>query len=333
MWRGKKRTFREFVIRAGIFTLGFLAIFGLMNAFYYYRVTRQDAFSILFNRFLDDNLQPRVMLLGDSHTALDIRSQYLPDGYLNFTILGEDWKQLYLRAITAIRHKKGITHFVIPLEYHLFAPYRAKNEFFTNYLRFSDLEDIREVFQPSPATLFKARVAGYLPLVSPSNRNRLRQVIGEDLAALLTDTENIKAVRIDEWGGLVPTDDRAWSELPLVTRNTELNDRIQKHFADPLIAEELYDVFERFLELAQREGVQVIGVRYPLTVAYKEEAAKFNLAELDERYASLQLSAVLDYRDLFDDHQDYFRDQDHLNEKGAHAFSPIIAKDLASIIK
>ena len=109
MWRGKKRSFGEFVIRAGMFTFGFLVIFAIANTFYHYRVTRQDAFYILFNRFLDDGIQPRVILLGDSHTALGIRSQYLPEKYLNFTILGEDWKQLYLRAKVAVKHKKNIT--------------------------------------------------------------------------------------------------------------------------------------------------------------------------------------------------------------------------------
>ena len=325
-------TYRAFIIRACVFTLGFLVIFGLINIFYHFRVTRQDMVYILQRRFVNEDVRPRVVLLGDSHAALGIRSEYLDEGYLNFSVLSEDWRKMYLRASAAVKHKKNITHFVIPLEYHMFSPYRARDVFFTDYLHFSDLEDIIDVYHPSFATLFKARVAGVLPLVSPSNRNNMRQVIGEDIAALLTGKENVRAVMIDDAGGLVPTDDRVWSELPSVTRTTELNDRIAKHFGDPLVAEELYDVFERFLGLARREGIRVVGVRYPLTLAYKEEAAKFNLEELDQRYAAVPLESVLDYRDIFDDHQDYFRDQDHLNEKGARMFSRIIADDLRKVI-
>jgi hypothetical protein len=42
--------------------------------------------------------------------------------------------------------------------------------------------------------------------------------------------------------------------------------------------------------------------------------------------------AILDYQQLYDDRQDLFQDEDHLNETGALLFSQRLASDLEPLL-
>ena len=330
------RNFFIFLGRSALFAVGFLFIFVAANVFYHFRVVKNDIIFTLLDRFTKQDVQPHVLLLGDSHAALDIRSKFLDEGYYNFSSPGEGWREMILRMHAAVKLKKPITHVVIPLDDHAFAPYRANDLFFTNFLHFSDSEDIKEVFKPSFATFFKTRVSSALPLVSPSNRSLLRKVIGEDVYAFMTKTTNEKAVILDAWGGMVPTDELVWSEFRESRRKEEIASRAAKHFREPLVNKELMSLFEGFLAYCKQHNIMVIGVHYPVTTDYQNAGVSTNareLEELHEQYRNLPLAAHFDYYHAFDHQQNYFRDPDHLNTAGAIVFSQMLMNDLREIIK
>ncbi|MEK7074697.1 MAG: hypothetical protein AAB968_02940 [Patescibacteria group bacterium] len=332
-WFSSHKIFFIFLGRSALFSFGFLLIFAAANAYYQQRVMKNDFIFTSLNRFREENINPRIIFLGDSHAALDIRSEFLDDGYYNFSAPSEGWREFSLRLRTALKLKKTITHVIIPLDDHAFAPYRAHDVFFTNFLHFSDLDDIKAVFKPSAVTLFKARVSNYLPLVSPGNRTLIRKVTGEDMYAFITRTKNIKSIVIDAWGGIVPTDERIWSEVPERERNEEIASRANKHFRKPLINEELMATFEDFLAYCEKHGVKVIGVRYPVTTDYQQAAKEHGEGLVQKRYQDFSFDGTLDYYHAFDKHQDYFRDPDHLNTKGAVVFSQMLMADLRKTVK
>lgn len=332
-WFLSRKTFFIFLGRSALFAVGFLLIFAAANVYYHQRVMKNDFIFTSLNRFREENVSPRVIFLGDSHAALDIRSEFLDNGYYNFSAPSEGWREFYLRLRAALKLKKNITHIIIPLDDHAFAPYRAQDAFFTNFLHFSDLDDIKAVFKPSAVTLFKARVSNYLPLVSPSNRTLIRKVTGEDIYAFMTRTKNTKSIVIDAWGGIVPTDERTWSEVPEWERNAEIVSRANKHFRKPLINEELMVVFEDFLAYCEKHGVKVIGMRYPVTTDYQKAARDRGEGVVQKKYKEFSFDSTLDYYHAFDKHQDYFRDPDHLNTKGAVVFSQMLMKDLRKTVK
>lgn len=332
-WFLSRKTFFIFLARSALFAVGFLLIFAAANVYYHQRVVKNDYFFILFNRFKQENIQPRIIFLGDSHAVFDIKSEFLDNEYYNFSFPSEGWREFYLRLRVALKLKRTITHVIIPLDDHAFAPYRGQDVFFTNFLHFSDLQDIKTIFKPSTVTLFKARVSNYLPLVSPSNRALIRKVTGEDLYALITRTKNIKSIVIDAWGGLVTTDERIWSEISEEERNAEIVSRANKHFRKPLINEGLVATFEDFLRYCKEHGVKVIGVRYPVTTDYQQVAKDRGEGLVQKKYKEFSFDSTLDYYHAFDKHQDYFRDPDHLNTKGAVVFSQMLMKDLRKTVK
>jgi hypothetical protein len=287
----------------------------------------------VFSRFRDPTVNPQLIFLGDSHPAIDIKSEFLPRDFYNFSYPGENWRSMLLRSILAFKSKPQLRYVVIPIDYHMFSVYRSRDVYFTDFLPHVDLEDIRAVYRPSPLTLFKARVSSALPLVSPGNRQKMRKVIGEDLAAALSGIPNAKAIYLDKHGGLAHSQEHVWPEIPSFRRKEDLRDRIDKHFLSPVVAEELLDIFNQFLALAAQDNIKVIGVRYPLSVEYKNAAKERDVASVENVYRTVPgIAAILDYRDLFDMHQEYFTDPDHLNSQGGKEFTKKLVVDLEKLI-
>lgn len=332
------RNFIGFVIRAGIFSLGFLALFSVASLHYHYRIVAQDSVFILLNAFRDESVQPRVVLLGDSHTTFDVVASLLPEDFYNFAYPSDNWKKFVLRAKAAARMKNTVEYFVVPLDYYQFSPNRARHVFFTDYLFFSPLEDIKEVYHPSALELFKTKVSSALPLVSPSNRNTYRRVFGEDVYRFFNDKEKEKLIYIGEHNDLRRQDENVvWSKLSIEQKRLEIFDREEEQFQEPFINDDLYAVFEEFFDFAWAQDIKVIGVLYPITLEYNEALLRFdektgNITALRERYKAIPLSATLDYTHVFDNHQEYFSDTDHLNRAGAEKFTSILLKDLEIII-
>ncbi|MEK7082975.1 MAG: hypothetical protein AAB972_02290, partial [Patescibacteria group bacterium] len=78
-----------FLGRSALFSIGFLLIFAAANAYYHQRVIKNDFIFTSLNRFREENINPRIIFLGDSHAAFDIRSEFLDDGYYNFSAPSE----------------------------------------------------------------------------------------------------------------------------------------------------------------------------------------------------------------------------------------------------
>lgn len=327
MMRARKKTF----LSACCFAAGFCAIYAGLLLLYHYRIAARDNIFAQFAMFKNEAHAPERIFFGDSHASYDVRGEALPKEYYNFSYPGDNWQKTYLRLRTVLKIKPGLKYAIIPLDYHMFSPYRAEHDDFIDYFSFSDIEDIKSVYAPSRARLFKAWVSSIIPLVSPGNRIKLRIALGEDITALFTGEGNQKKINMDEWGNIVPTEDAVWTEISERKRQMFMTDRIKKQFREPLVNEDLFKVFKNFFAFAKEKGVTIIGVRYPITHEYLEKAKAYNLGDLDTRYNELGI-VVLDYRGLYDKHEEYFRDPDHLNTKGAVLFTKKIIADLEHVI-
>jgi lysophospholipase L1-like esterase len=87
--------------------------------------------------------------------------------------------------------------------------------------------------------------------------------------------------------------------------------------------------------------MDIIFVRYPVSEEYYELATTEYVDE-EKFYHFLFTNinntigsdyTVLDYHDIFWEHPEYFSNADHLNNKGAVAFSIIIEKNLSELYK
>jgi len=99
------------------------------------------------------------------------------------------------------------------------------------------------------------------------------------------------------------------------------------------------EYFIKTVELAKKNNINVIFIKYPVSKEY-DDALKENNVSREEHYKKIFNEVdkilnnsyyVLDYYSIFADNSDYFYDSDHLNYIGAENFSKKINEDLKNL--
>ncbi len=86
------------------------------------------------------------------------------------------------------------------------------------------------------------------------------------------------------------------------------------------------ELYRRLVDLARAHDVEVYGIAYPVTAQYLEGCPLPERRRIDEFLASLPFTRILDYSALIED-PTYFRNEDHINEKGAELLAEQIRRD------
>ena len=101
------------------------------------------------------------------------------------------------------------------------------------------------------------------------------------------------------------------------------------------------EYFQKTLRLAKERNIMVVLVKLPVTREFDDTFTRHNFST-DEYYnvifnkVDLILGnnyKVLDYHDIFYEHDEYFEDPDHLNYFGRDIFSKILYEDLEKLNK
>ena len=102
--------------------------------------------------------------------------------------------------------------------------------------------------------------------------------------------------------------------------------------------------FRRLITALKRDGVNVIFVHLPDYngggVASRDEASIINHTKYIEDFAKKNGIPFINYDttanprgESIANHKNYYSNWNHLNEKGAAAFSKLLAEDLAALLK
>lgn len=96
-----------------------------------------------------------------------------------------------------------------------------------------------------------------------------------------------------------------------------------------------YESFLEIIAMLKNKNKRILLVKFPVTNAYKIEAEKlkdFSFTLFYEQYfgylSSNEQITILDYRDIYKEHQEYFYDSDHLNEQGSIELSHLLKKNI-----
>jgi hypothetical protein len=110
--------------------------------------------------------------------------------------------------------------------------------------------------------------------------------------------------------------------------------RIEYHFKDQeIIDQDILYYFKKILDLCIENRINIILIKYPLSRNYLLNATDY--VNRNKFYGFLQgILAdfpflnydIWDYQEIFIDSPAYFMDSDHLNRKGAIAFSELLSK-------
>lgn len=129
-------------------------------------------------------------------------------------------------------------------------------------------------------------------------------------------------------------------EFILKERGEVASKRYNYFFSNPssLLDNMTLRYFLKILDLAKKNHIKIIFIKYPVTKEYDAELIKHNISK-EDHYDTLlkEINKVskdyvlLDYYSDFFDHPEYFGDSDHLNYIGSPILSKKIQEDLREL--
>lgn len=329
---GTRGRITSFGRRLTIFLAGLCAMLVLAGIYYEVRVRQTGLFFRQVEWFSSPEVQPVVLFIGDSRMALNLDPELLPPGYYNWSYPGDTLRHMYLRASYALKTKPSIRYIVVGLEDLTLSAPRARLREAFNQMLFSDLVDLTEAYPPSARFLLRSAVLHHVPLINATYRRQLGEALANDAGRLLTGRQPEERLRL-YCGTPRFAQDYSWRELDEATRHAETRETVDNLLGAENDVPEMRELLVRFLQLAADHDVEIIGVRSPLSAPYRDAAKKYDAESVKSFYRSMPVSALFDYEETYADRIDYFRDEDHLNSRGATVYTRRLVTDLQRIVE
>lgn len=326
-------TLPKFATRLALFAAGLLVLFAACSV-HYAVLSRSD--NLVRQLQLFAALEPEVLILGDSHAAMNVDMETLGPRYASLAYPGENWREIFLKTQYALAAKPSVRLVVIPLDMHMFSSYRGQDLDMTHSMRFTRAYDSLEpVYESRWFTLryVKSLVAYYVPLCLGPNWSNYRVLVLDGIQGAVSGKGPVKRIDIDDHGSLFYSDTRSFMDLPEPSRREAARERAVEQLRPPATCEPLVHAFDEFLRYCADHHVAVVGVRYPLTLEFQAAAKAYDLTGVETIYMarSTRFAAMLDYSLSMATSPRLFRDEDHLTREGARAFTRKLKDDLELI--
>lgn len=318
------------------FIAGAAIVFAMVSFVYHVRVASRDNFYELVSRFNDPMVQPHILVLGDSRPTFAVRHEFVGNDVYNFAFPSETYREMLLKANYAIRTKPNIRAIVIPADYHMLSTFYAVDHDAGHMFALAPPKDIARVYGFSFGELMQAMLHTYLPLTDPAQRVEFLEVMKKDMRAVITGKRDPRNIFITEAGNLAPSVQTSWQDFSESARTVRAERRIADHVqGGATVTDEMLLALDRLLASAHEHHIAVIAVRYPVTREYETRARAVGVEAVDNAFAARkdQFAAFLDYSDWSRNREDYFQDADHLNARGAEAFSRTLEQDIRRVVQ
>lgn len=303
-------------IKITLFVIVLLFCLGMINYLYsYFDNHRIDNY---VNNLKNVPEHIVYLIVGDSHGYKDIDNRILNKLSYNLSQLSDSLLDIYSKLLFLIDNDVKIDNIIIPLDPHLFANYRIfrnNNEIIIKYLDYNSYTKINNV---NYLEFYLLKI----PVFSQKNRNFVFKSSVKKIIHLFSNTskdtikENI----------IFSIKDQSISE-----KNINSVKRSNYHFSNGILdKDKIKDVFIKIVRLAKKNNIELIGIKYPVSKYYYENASeKYNhYIESINNFTKNHIDSILDYEKLFYHKDEYFQDMDHLNIKGAIEFTKILNQHL-----
>jgi len=324
---------RQFLSRLAWFVAGLVVLFVACSA-HYAALSRNDNLARQLELFGAG--QPEVLILGDSHAAMNVDMGALGPHYATLAYPGENWREIFLKMRYALETKPTVKLVVIPLDMHMFSSYRGQDLDMTHSMRFTKAyRDLESVYESSWFQLryLKSLFAYYVPLCLGPNWSNYRVLVLDGIQGAISGKGPEKRIEIDDHGSIFYSDVRTFMDLPEPSRREAARERAVEQLRPPATCEPLVHAFDEFLRYCAEHKIAVVGVRYPLTSEFRAATTGYDLKGVEAIYQarSSSFTAMLDYSRSMEGTPKLFRDEDHLTRDGARTFTQMLGRDLEPI--
>lgn len=239
-------------------------------------------------------------LMADSHgDALgDATEAY---GIFNFSDPSDSYQDMLRKVRYTISHSE-VKKILISVDDHTLTTYREENNNLDRSVIYSTGADYKSAFHQ----FLQRYVQRYIPLLNGKSRDALLMHIKSYLPT--TARQNLD-----------------WKEKTQSDRNQMAVDRANLQFDNSRRSKALEGYLQEIIALCRENDIVLEGVKFPLTSEYLENTKDKGYAA--DRVLKKQGLKVIDLSQIFRNKISYFRDQDHLNEKGARILSIFLSNN------
>jgi len=245
-----------------------------------------------------------TFILSDSH-GLPLGKFSEKYNVFNFSDGSDSYFDMKRKILFLLENEYNVNTIYITVDDHSLSLYRENinnldrssayslpNEYnsYYEYIKLKYIEYYFPIFQPKIATLFKFYLKDKMKAICQPNRNSLRE--------------------------------KDWIYLSEYEKTNNAKNRMKLQFPSDNKSFRLEKALLEIIYLCKTHGIKLIGVKFPLSNTYSKVLGNRGYGA-DELIAAKGLK-VIDKKEIFIDNPEYFRNQDHLNTKGAKVFSKIL---------
>lgn len=306
---------KKFILKLIIFAVMFIILAIVVNIIYYTSELQYTILERTEKQLFALKNEIQILFLGDSHVLLGADPAHIKNSF-NYASGGENYIQTYYKLKNLVDQGFVPPIIVLPVDLHSFSSFRTDrfdNEWYwrkiINFYKLAYKEKKLSLLNNEINGIFSFKGKG-LQLIKQTDKSKLSEI----------------------QRGYTPSDD-VFSKLK--NRRQIASDRVASHLKEcEIIDPVLLEYFYKILDLAEKNNINLIFIKYPLTEEYYQEALKF-IPDTQNYYNSVLYKIhnyknilLLDYQLLYGKKPELFKDSDHLNSAGAVEFSRLLEKDL-----
>jgi len=306
----------KFIKRMIVFLVVFVLLTILFNTLYFEKVLKHTWTHRAEEQFME-NLEDRseIIFLGDSHTQLGVDPTYINKSF-NYASSGEMYEMTYFKLKGLLENGIRPRIIVLPIDFNSFAVRRdtrfKKEWYWRKYIDYLSL-----TFVDKDITLLGKWVDSFIwfkgkgvELLTFKPRKISKLILGHFVHTGNLAKDNNKSLQY--------TGDKKQSDI----------------LKDDAISRRMYTYYEKTIKLANKEGIIVVLVKYPITERYyyntiNREIGNSSLfySEILDTTRNMSNIYVLDYQQTYSTNFSMFKDHHHLNHNGSKIFSQAINVD------
>ncbi|MBU0710579.1 hypothetical protein KKC74_09580 [bacterium] len=247
-------------------------------------------------------------LFGDSHVWV-IHQNYLNNyGIHNFSYGSDSYIDIFSKLNCLYNQGVHIDTVFITADDHTLSLYRETLNNKHRSVIYADKNTYRRYYRRNKLLYYPDKyIRRYLPLFEISNS----QIFVRYLASRLIPSKYTSENNYQSWA------DYPDKEMACRQRKTD-------QFSSNKVSGQLSDCLIEIVDLCRQNGTVVIGIKFPLSKDYINCIGDMNYGA--DNLLLEQNVSLFDLKQVFIDHDDYFFDQDHLNDRGVIKFVEMLTK-------
>ena len=323
---------KKFAKKITAFSAAFVICFLILSFWYEQRIVKNDLIYQHTAFFNNKNLDNDYLIIGNSQSAFDLRNEYLPSNFYNFSYNGESLRETYARLRKAFKKHKFHT-VILSLNNHTM--YERKNEereleILNAFQTGISHNDIKSVWGVGSLEYLKLMMLSKLPLINALNRKLFVKVLIKDFFG----KDHEKPYKFSSFGDIYYSEQKSW----LTDYTPEYKKRVSDDYLTMMenyISDKpyMYDTLRDLFEFCSNNNIKLIVTILPTAICNMDLMRQIHNKFINSVFTDFYPIILLNYEDLFENKTEYFYDAGHLNENGSRIFSNIFANKITSLIE